>query len=251
MIDRAPLDNRPLDYRHGETALQGVLVRGRDALRPNPAVLLIHEFMGIGGYLLPHADRLARAGFTVLICDMFGKEVRLQDPAQASRLSAPFKADRHLMRDRARAGLDALAAQDGVDTRQMFALGLSFGGCCALELARSGAPLAGTISIYGYLNTPFPARKHDIRGRVLVQHGMRDKVVSMAEVHAFCEEMHRAEADCRVTIHSDAGHGFCNRTVRPDPATGNAYCARTEQRVWTEIMNFLNEKGKERADDGQ
>lgn len=244
------IDRSPLEYRHDETALQGVLVHDRTADRPRPGVLLIHEFMGIGDYLMPHADRLARAGFAVLLCDMFGKGIRPQNAARASRLTAPFKADRPFMQARARAGLDALAAHDLVDAHRMFALGLSFGGCCALELARAGAPLNGTISIYGYLNTPHPAQKQAIPGRILVLHGMHDKVVPMTDVHEFCEEMRRSETDCRVTIYSNAGHGFCNRTVRPYPTTGNAYCARTEQRAWAEIMNFLNE-GKEKGTDGQ
>jgi len=240
------IEQTPLDYRHDNTDLQGIMVRDTDVPGDQPGVLLIHEFMGIGEYLMPHANRLAEAGYAVLLCDMFGKGVRPHDASHASQLTAPFKADRLFMRSRTLTGLAALAGQDCVDSTRLFALGLSFGGCCALELARSGAPLTGTISIYGYLNTPFPAQKGSIPGRILVLHGMGDRVVPMDEAREFCDEMHRAALDCRITMFSNAGHGFCNRTVRPDETTGNAYCAQTEQRAWKEIINFLEEAETEK-----
>ncbi len=228
-------------YHHGAVELEGALFSNAGAKRSAPGVLLVHEFMGPGDYMRPHAEALARLGYLVFAIDMYGRDVRPKDATEASRISRIYRNDRLLMRQRAMAGLAAFIGKTNVDASRISAMGFSFGGCTVLELARSGADLRGTASFYGYLNTPFKAAAGDIKGRVLALHGAGDKVVPMEQLNDFTQEMAAAGTDCQIKIHTGAGHGFSNRTVKADPKTGSAYCPVTAKRAWREAMTFLEE----------
>jgi len=228
-----------LTYHHGDTELEGVLVHDDALDTPLPGVLLIHEFMGPGDYMIPHAERLAKNGYAVLIYDMYGKEIRPKDKAEASAQARIYREDRKLMRSRAQAGLTALRNHAMTDQNRLFAVGFSFGGCAALELARSGAELTGAVSFYGYLNTPLPCKSGDVEGSILILHGAHDKVVPMDEIPIFENEMREAGVDYHITVFDDAGHGFANATHENDPATGSWYCEKTSERAWNMVMDFL------------
>lgn len=211
--------------------------RGKDL----PGVLLVHEFMGIGDYLLPHAEALAAEGYAVFMCDMYGADIRPGDSHEASHVARTYREDRQLMRHRGRAGLEKLSELPGVAPQSLLALGFSFGGCAVLELARSGADILGAASFYGYLDTPRPCAPGDVKAKLLVIHGVRDTVVSMTEVTDFADEMQNAQADCRIILHTAAGHGFSNETLGIDPVAPSAYCPVTAQRAWKSLLDFYSE----------
>jgi dienelactone hydrolase len=62
-----------------------------------------------------------------------------------------------VLRQRVNAGLAALRKQSGVDSSHIAAIGYCFGGTGVLELARTGADVAGVVSFHGGLSTPDPA----------------------------------------------------------------------------------------------
>ena len=229
----------PLTYHHDNVELEGIFIHDDSRGTSMPGVLLIHEFMGLGEYLIPHGERLARQGYAVLLCDMYGKGIKPKYPSEASMQARIYRENRVLMRSRARAGLDALQNQPMTDQAKLFAVGFSFGGCTALELARSGANLAGTVSFYGYLNTVMPCGPGDVKGRILVLHGAHDRVVPMDEIPVFENEMRKAETDLRLVVFDDAGHGFANATQENDTATGAWYCEETSERAWATVLEFL------------
>lgn len=235
----ARITRTPFLYRHGDSNLEGILARDESLPSLLPGVLLIHEFTGLTAPMLAHAERLAAEGYIVLAADMYGQGILPADAAEASRISRIYRNDRRLMRERATAGLRALAGFEGIRKDSLAVLGFSFGGCAALELARSGAELAAACSVYGYLNTPFPAVPGDVRCPVLALHGAQDKVVPMAEVAPFVEEMRDANVRCRMVIYTDAGHGFCNPTVQTDARTGSFYDPDIAERAWKDVLDFL------------
>ena len=228
-------------HRHLDDELESVLIVDAALSPPLPGVLLIHEFTGLNRTTLDHGVRLARAGYAVLACDMYGPARRPTDTAQASRISHLFRDDRMLMRLRTRHCLDVLARQPETDEERLAALGMSFGGCAALELARSGAHIRGAVSMYGYLNTSHPGRAGKMNARILALHGDQDKVVGLTEIPAFEAEMAAAGADWKLVRYASAGHGFANPTLSPDPATGSAYCPVTADKAWSETLKFLAE----------
>lgn len=230
-----------VSYCDGNDELEGFIFRPEGFDPPFPAVLMVHEFTGIGAWLYPHAERLARSGYLVLLHDMYGKDNVPDNSEEASRIAGRFKGNRGFMRSRAQAGLEQLLSFSEVDPFRVFTMGFSFGGCSVLELARSGAPVAGTISIYGNLNTPTPEDAENIRGSVLVIHGGRDPVVSNDEMFSFLEEMRAADVDCRIEILGRAGHGFFNSTLTTDSSEGIFYSPHFESQAWDEVESFLSE----------
>jgi dienelactone hydrolase len=236
------ITSTPLPYSHEGVVLEGELVRDEALAGPLPGVLLFHEFMGPGAYMRPHAQRLARHGYAALLCDMYGAGVRPRTAAEGSAKSRIYRNDRQRMRRRARAGFDALAGHSLIDPARLFAVGFSFGGCTALELARSGAELVAAASFYGYLNTPFPCAPGAAQAAMLVLHGAHDKVVPMGEIDVFKGEMDAAGARYKVVVYPDAGHGFANETQPGDQASGSWYCAATCEAAWRETLTYFRDR---------
>src|SRR4030065_1926020 len=102
------------------------------------------------------------------------------------------------MRERASAGLEVRRKHELTDTKRVAAIGYCFGGTAILELARSGAPLAGFVSFHGALDTPDPRDAENIKGKVLVLHGGDDPSVPAELMAAFQDEMRKAGVDWQV-----------------------------------------------------
>lgn len=64
------------------------------------------------------------------------------------------------------AGLEVLCAQADtcpLDAGRLAVFGFCFGGCCALELAHSGAEVKAAVSFHGTLDNPTPEDACNIR----------------------------------------------------------------------------------------
>lgn len=227
-------------YAHGPECLEGRLWRPLDGDQTRPAVLLLHEYTGMGDYLTPHAERLVDLGWIVLAADIYGVAQRPDSPAAARQIYRIYRNDRRLLRERTAAGLACLKALPGVDPNGVVALGFSFGGCAALELVRSGSDLAGAISVYGYLDAPLSKLSIPGHVKILVIHGARDPIVPNSDLLAFVEEMSNAGADCRIKVFTDAGHGFCNRSLVGSQDSGNGYSQKHDGETWREVTAFLD-----------
>src|SRR5258708_18010115 len=115
---------------------------------------------------------------------------------------------------RARAGIEVLTAHPEVDGR-IAAVGYCFGGMVVLEVARSGADLAGAVSVHGSLSTARSARAGMVGAKILVCHGALDPHVPMAQVDAFVQEMNDAAAACPLIAYVGALHAFTPQTTPP------------------------------------
>jgi dienelactone hydrolase len=230
-----------VEYRHGETVLEGYLAYDDSRRGKRPGVLVVHDWRGVSEETRRRADQLAALGYVALAADIYGKGVRPTDPAACAAEAAKYKKDRGLMRARARAGLDLLAQHKRVDPRKLGAMGYCFGGTTALELARSGAPVTGTISFHGNLDTPTPSDAKQINGRVLALHGAEDPAVPPAQVEAFGKEMRDAGVDWMLVAYGGAVHAFTNPAAGSDPSKGRAYDARADARSWEQMRTFWSE----------
>ena len=109
----------------------------------------------------------------------------------------------------------------------------------ALALARSGANLAGVVSIHGSLTTSKPAEPGAVAAKVLVCHGASDPHVPMGDVAAFTDEMNRADADWQLIIYGRAVHGFTHKHAVPGAIPGVAYDQSADERSFTATCTFL------------
>jgi dienelactone hydrolase len=156
-------------------------------------------------------------------------------------LMRSLRSDAIRWRARAQAALDALSRQDGVDRSRLAALGYCFGGSTALELARSGAPLAAVVSFHGGLQSPRPDDARSIKAKVLVCHGAADPLVPPAELAAFEEQMGKTDVDWQVHAYAGAVHGFTNPEADEAGVPALAYNEAADRRSWKAMLGLFEE----------
>lgn len=240
-VAHAELRETAVEYKQGETVLEGWQVIDTSAKGPRPAVLIVHQWKGLGAYEKRRARMLAELGYTVLAVDIYGKGIRPGTPAEAGTLAGKYKGDRALLRARVAAGLELIKQDKSVDPKRIAAIGYCFGGTTVLELARSGADVAGVVSFHGGLNTPTPGDAKNIKCRVLALHGADDPFVKPDEVQAFADEMREAKVDWQLVSYGGAVHSFTDAAAGSDNSKGAAYNEKADQRSWAAMKSFFAE----------
>src|SRR6202142_4578480 len=166
-VVRGAIHTEIVEYKQGDATFEG-FVAYDDAIKGlRPGILIVHQWMGLTDYEKHRAEMLAQLGYVALCADIYGKGVRPQTPAEAGALAGKYKGDRQLLRARVNAGLEALRQQPLVDPKRIAAIGYCFGGTTVIELARSGADVAGIVSFHGGLDSPTPADGRNIKCKVL------------------------------------------------------------------------------------
>lgn len=177
---------------------------------PHAGIIVAPEWWGRNEYTEQRARELAEHGYAALAIDMYGDKNVTTDAKQAYEWMMQTFADADTIVNRAKAGLDTLAAQPEVNADQLAAIGFCYGGKVVLDLARSGAPLKAVATFHATLTPKAPAVEGQIQGEILVLHGELDSMVTLDDVASFREEMHAAKVDHEVIIFEDAKHGFSN-----------------------------------------
>jgi dienelactone hydrolase len=226
------VDGKPYESR---------LVYDADIKSARPGLVMAPNWMGVS----EGAERIARAvaakGYVVLLADLYGQSVRPKGGDEAAAAMMPLKNDRAELRKRMQAALAQLQGQTlaAVDAAQLGTFGFCFGGCCSLELARTGAPLKAAVSFHGTLDTPNPEDGKRIKGSVLVLHGAADPLVPKEQLPAFEAEMNAAGVDWQLTSFGGAYHSFT------DPEAHNPgvqmYDKKVADRAFQSMHNLLEE----------
>jgi dienelactone hydrolase len=240
VLAHAAVQVESIPYKDGDTVLEGYLAYDDAAKDPHPLVLVVHEWWGLNDYAKGRARQLAQLGYVAFAVDMYGKGVLAKDAKTAGALAGKLRSDRPAMRKRILAGLDAVKSNQRVDPNRIAAIGYCFGGTTVLELARSGANIAGVVSFHGGLDAPKSAQS-SIKCKVLVLSGADDRSVPTAQIAAFEDEMRQAKADYQIVLYSGAVHAFTNPASGDDPSTNVAYNAAADRRSWQAMRDFFAE----------
>jgi dienelactone hydrolase len=234
---------QPVAYSVDGQAFEGPLLFDASSTEPRPGLLMAPNWMGISQGALDNARLVAERGYVVLVADLYGKDVRPNGPDQALAAMTPMKNDRALLRKRMQASLKALQEQAGkasLDTSKLATFGFCFGGCCSLELARDGAPLAAAVSFHGTLDTPNPADAKNIKGAVLVLDGAIDPLVPREQLGAFAQEMNEANVDWTLTSYGGAAHSFTDPHAQVPGKM--QYDAKVARRAFAAMFDLLDER---------
>ena len=238
---RAAIHTETIEYKQGDTTLEG-FVAYDDAIKgKRPGVLVVHQWLGLTDYEKKRAEMLAQLGYVAFCADIYGKGVRPQNTPEAGVQAGKYKNDRPLLRARVNAGLDALRQQPLVDPKHVAAIGYCFGGTTVLELARSGADVAGVVSFHGGLDSPTPADGKSIKGKVLVCHGADDPYEKPADLAAFESELRDAKVDWQLIKYGGAVHSFTQPMAGNDNSKGAAYNEKADKRSWEAMKQFFAE----------
>lgn len=232
---------RTVTYRQDGTVMRGFLAYDDSLKSKRPGVLVVHEWWGLNDFARERALKLAGLGYVALAADMYGGGATTRDRVEAGRLAGALLGNPDLLRARAQAALKVLAADPRVDPKRLAAIGFCFGGATVLELAYSGAALAGVVSFHGGLPRPRPDDLTRIKAAVLVLHGADDPHVPPADLAAFEQAMRQAGADWQMVLFGGAVHSFTNPAAGDHKASGAAYDPRAARRSWRCLQEFFRE----------
>jgi dienelactone hydrolase len=228
-----------VEYKDGDTLLEGVVVYDDAQGGVRPGVLVVHDWTGLGDYAKRRATMLAELGYVAFCADIYGKGIRPTDPADCAKEAGKYKGDLPLLRKRVTLGFDQLLKQKNVDAQKTAAIGYCFGGTTVLELARSGAPVRGVVSFHGNLATKLPAQQGGVKAKVLVCHGADDPFVKPAEVEDFRHEMDVAMVDYELISYPGAVHSFTKKEAGDDKSKGSAYQEAADVQSWKEMQKLF------------
>ena len=219
--------------------LEGVLVGRRDNA-PRPTVIMFPTVVGVSELELGFARQLVELGFNGFVADLYGKQFRGADRSAMRAQMDRLLADRAALRRRLLAVLEKVRGLPGVEPDHIAATGYCFGGLCTLDLARSGADIAGAASFHGLFDAP-DLPPQPITAKVVAFHGWDDPLVPPDMVLALAQELTKAGADWQIHAYGNVRHGFTNPGADALGVEEVKYNALAAERSWTSLINFLEE----------
>jgi dienelactone hydrolase len=240
LTSRAAIHTEAVEYKQGDTTLEGYLAYDDSISGKRPGVLVVHQWLGLTGYEKHRAQQLAALGYVAFCADIYGKDNQPKNVQEAGALAGKYKSDRALLRARVNAALDVLEKNEFVDTKRVAAIGYCFGGTTVIELARGGAELNGIVSFHGGLDSPVPADGKNIKCKVLVLAGADDPFQKPEDLTAFESEMRDSKVDWQIVFYGGAVHAF----TQPNPGFVNAgakYNEKADKRSWEAMKAFFAE----------
>lgn len=231
---QATIVTKRVEYKQGDTVLEGYLAYDDAKSGKRPGVMIIHDWNGLDGYEETRAKMLAELGYVAFAADIYGKATRPKTTQENGQFAGKYRGDIPLFRARLQSGLDELKRQTQIDATKTAAIGYCFGGGGVLELARSGADVTGIVSFHGGLATPTPAKTGDVKSKVMVIHAAQDPAVPQEQFVGFLNEMRDAKVDYQTVVYNLNLHAF---TV----IGGGQYDATADRRSWAAMREFFKE----------
>ena len=99
-----------------------------------PAVIMIHEWLGLNEHIKNQADILAKEGYVVLAVDLYGGEVAT-DPNRAMELASSVRNNSASAVGNLQSAVNYIKSLEMVDGGRIASLGWCFGGDWSLQLA--------------------------------------------------------------------------------------------------------------------
>ncbi|WP_030538224.1 dienelactone hydrolase family protein [Sphingobium sp. DC-2] len=205
---------------------------------PVPGILLFPNALGSKEADFAYAEKLAALGYAVLVADLYGQGKRTSraDPDPGLYM-AELNRDRALLRERLRRVHALLKDMAEVDPARTAAIGFCFGGKCVLDLARSGADIAGVVSFHGIYDPP-PFASAPITAKLLICHGWDDPLAPPESALALARELTEAGCDWQVHAYGHTGHAFTDHDANM-PDRGLVYQPAADRRSYRAMRDFL------------
>ncbi len=206
---------------------------------PHPAILVMHNALGLGHHMKDVARRLGAQGYIALASDMYGGGIVHKDSAGAATSIVPLMQNPTLLRARIVAWYEHLKTLPGVDPIRTGAIGYCFGGQCVLELARSGADAKAVVSYHGLLTTAQKAEPGQVKAYVAAYTGAKDPYAPYDQVQALREELITGGALWQITEFGEVYHAFTDPDANTTPIPGLAYDPLADKISWAGTLALL------------
>ena len=240
----AAMVTKPVSYQVGGKEMQSVLVYDDASKSPRPGLVMAPDWMGMNDNQIALAKQIAGKDYVILVADVYGKDVRPKTADDAGKATKDMYDHRADLRARINGALDALKKENGgkapLDGKHWGAFGFCFGGAAVLDLARSGADVAGVVSFHGNLSTDDASMAKNIKAKVLALHGADDKFESPEQIAGFQKEMRDANVDWQFLAFGGAVHCFAIPKA-DNSVPGCLYNERASKRGLKQMHLFFDE----------
>jgi dienelactone hydrolase len=239
----AAMVSRNIDYTVDGAKMQSVLVYDDAVKTLRPGLVMAPDWLGMNDNQIALAKQIAGKDYVILVADMYGTAVRPKNPDEAAAASGNMYKHRDELRARVKAALAQLRAQQSkapLDGKHWGAIGFCFGGAVALDLARTGADIAGVATFHGNLATDDPAMAKNIKGMVLAMNGADDSFTPESAILGFEKEMRDAGVDWQFVNYGGAVHCFAIPTA-DNSVKGCNYDAKVAHRAFALMHGFFDE----------
>ncbi|MGA9333343.1 MAG: dienelactone hydrolase family protein [Rudaea sp.] len=243
MSAQAAMVTKNIDYSVDGKKMQSVLVYDDTAHTPRPGLVMAPDWMGMNPDQVDLAKKIAGRDYVILVADVYGVDVRPKTSKEAAAASGNMYKHRNEMRARIVAALAKLKAQAGnapLDRKHWGAIGFCFGGAVALDLARTGADIAGVATFHGNLSTDDPAMAKNIKGMVLAMNGADDGFTPESAILGFEKEMRDAGVDWQFVNYGGAVHCFAIPSAS-GAVPGCKHDAKVARRAFALMHSFFAE----------
>jgi dienelactone hydrolase len=212
--------------------------------KKRPAILVVHEWWGMGDYVKMRARELAKLGYIAMAVDVYGNGKQADNPDSAGKCAMPFYTNPQKAKTRLEAAMAKLRTYTQCDSANMAAIGYCFGGGILLNTVRMGSNLKGIVSFHGSL-VGTPADKKLLKSKMLVCHGGADSFVPQKELDQFKKQIDSIGATSLLTVvvYDSATHAFTNPGAT---AMGEKfkmpirYNEKADAASWNDMKNFFN-----------
>jgi len=233
-------DLQTLAFEHDGTPLVGEIAMPQGS-GPFPAVMVMHNALGMDDLLRDRARALARLGYVAVVTDMYGRgsDGFRNNPKSGGELMMALVNAPARLRARVVAWFEQIKMHPHIDAARIAAIGYCFGGQCVLELARSGADIKAMVSFHGLLTTAKAAEKKAVRGQLAIYTGAKDPYAPSTDVDALREEFTHANAGFQITVFNDAYHAFTDPRADTMGRPGIAYNKIADRVSWAGMLALL------------
>src|ERR687898_1252023 len=199
-----------------------------------PAVIIIHEWLGLNEHIKNQADILAKEGYVVLAVDLYRGEVAA-DSNRSMELASSVRNDPASAIDNLQSAVNYIKSLEIVDGNRIASLGWCFGGDWSLQLALNSSenPLAATIVYYGRPVTD-TASLSSISWPILGIFGDQDQAIPVESVKQFTSALNASGVTNEIYLYEGVGHAFAN-------PSGDNYAPKETADAWQKTIGFLGE----------
>jgi dienelactone hydrolase len=235
----AAIVEKTIEYTHGAKVMKGYVAYDDAKTGPRAGVLVVQEWWGVNDYIKQRTRQMAEMGYVAFAPDMYGDGKVTSDPKVASAWSGDTRKDYADWVGRAKAGVEMLKKQPGVDASRIGAMGFCFGGSTVLALAYSGEPLKGAVTFHGGLFAPSEQQRANIKTPIVILHGEKDTFVKAEDITAMKTALDAAKVDWFMVTYANAVHTFTNPDADSYKIPGVAYNEKAAVRSWDEMKRFF------------
>jgi len=237
-----------VEFPSGGDTIRGYLAAPRK-VGPHPAVIMIHENLGVTQHRQDMTEKLAEHGYVVLTIDLFSREggrppQDFSTPEERRSMAFIAARDEQAIPD-CEAGLDYLLTREDVDGARVGTVGYCMGGGTMLAWVFGRTDkLKAAVGFYPNIIV-FPQYRPDgqelsrladtrkLTCPLQVQFGEKDHAVPRQDQEALEQELQSVSQPWEFIRHPEAGHAF------QDPSIPSYHAASASQ-SWERAITFLD-----------